>query len=292
MTTNMTTLFKDFEDDYLALTATANKDMAAIRATLTAPPDAAADDAVATAAARAEDRDKAVTSATGVLSRLKDVITNMEFETNDIVPAERAQAKQRVGDYRKTVATLERELTKLRSTSVKASEKEQLLARRGAAVTARGGGADGERQMQAEERMQQTTATLKGQNDTLRQAERLTVEMNDIADDTLGNLAKQRETINRFSDTTRAADEELSHVQQILRKMQREMLKNKLMLAAIIAFLLIIIVGMLYYKFGRTAQTHETETSTSTTSNHGGSGTPAPGLFHTAAPPPGAYRRR
>jgi len=118
------------------------------------------------------------------------------------------------------------------------------------------GASDDPETARMKQQLARNTQTMKSSSKTLRDAEKLTFEMNDLADGTLEELEKQRHTIRSISDTTRQTDEELSQVQRILRKMHREMLKNKLMLSGIIALLLIMIIGILYYKFASPSATH------------------------------------
>jgi cytochrome c-type biogenesis protein CcmH/NrfG len=115
--------------------------------------------------------------------------------------------------------------------------------------------------LRMKQQLARNTQRMKDSSNTLRDAERLTYEMNETADSTLIELERQRGQIQHIGETVRATDEELSQVQRILRKMHKEMLKNKLMLSGVIAMLLIMIIGILYYKFGGTSATHSSEAS-------------------------------
>ena len=63
-------------------------------------------------------------------------------------------------------------------------------------------------------------------------------------------LSRDKDKLYKIKGTARGTDQELGEIGRILRGMHKEMMKNKLTMTAIIAFLVLMIVSLLYYKFG------------------------------------------
>jgi len=271
-------LIRDYEDEFMASSEAVRRDVQALRATL--PASAGGADASASGEAAPTPPPPAVTadrpamnrSIAATLRRMRDVLSNLEIETTQAPADVRAEVKGRVAGYKATLAALEKEATTLKKQAADADRADLLRGTdksAGAGSTSLAGASDDPETARMKQQLARNTQTMKHSSKTLRDAERLTYEMNDLADNTLGELEKQRQTIRGISDTVRQTDEELSHVQRILRKMHREMLKNKLMLSGIIALLLIMIIGILYYKFASPSATHSNDAAGV---SHGGNG--------------------
>lgn len=261
-------LIRDYEEEFTSACESVKRDLNGLRAGFPAP---AASPSESTAGPSATPPPHAITNdrpavnrtVAASLRRMRDVLSNLEIETTQAPPDVRADLKGRITGYKATLAGLEKEAAVVKKKSADA-DREALLrtatttADRNVAAAGGAAGAAGDdaETLRIKQQLARNTQRMKAGSNTLRDAERLTVEMNDMADDTLEHLERQGQKIRGIGETVRATDEELSHVQRILRKMHREMLKNKLMLSAIIAVLLIMIIGILYYKFGRTSATH------------------------------------
>ena len=256
-------LIRDYEDEFMASSESVRRDLQALRATMPAP---AGNDSGETppstpAAPITADRPAMNRNIAAAVRRMRDVLSNREIEATQAAPEVRAEVKGRLAGYKATLAALDKDAAALKKQAADADRADLLRgttpsSSSGAGGTSMAGASDDPETARMKQQLARNTQTMKSSSKTLRDAEKLTFEMNDLADGTLEELEKQRHTIRSISDTTRQTDEELSQVQRILRKMHREMLKNKLMLSGIIALLLIMIIGILYYKFASPSATH------------------------------------
>lgn len=64
----------------------------------------------------------------------------------------------------------------------------------------------------------------------------------------LSNLSAQRETIVHARDTLHGADDNISKARKILTNMSKRMMQNKLIMLGIIAFLILAIALIIYFK--------------------------------------------
>jgi vesicle transport through interaction with t-SNAREs protein 1 len=301
----MSNLIKDYEDEFTAEAETVRREMQSLRAGFPASVTGAADTPSPSAAAAkpvSVDRPAANRTLATRLKRMKDVLANLAVEIAQAPADVRTEAQGRLAGYKASMGALEKEAATVKKLSAD-SDRDDLL--RNATTTAAknmsalSGDADGDT-TRMKQQLARNTQKMKDSSKTLQDAERLTTDMNAIADDTLMALEDQRHKIRRIGETVRDTDEELSQVQRILRKMHKEMLKNKLMLSGVIVMLLIMIIGLLYYKFGGTSATHEGAAEGVSGGGGGGSvPTEPPGtsdwmptLDPVTPPPPVIARRR
>lgn len=185
------------------------------------------------------------------LSHVKDLITSMGYEANDLDPAQRAAAKEKVDHLRRDVVQLEQETARLRQAST-AADRSDLLAFGSGAQREAGGvveAADAETQAHRLFAVQ-TTEKLQSGTQTLRKAEAFLAASNDLGRNSLNTLRSQTEQMQHIQETTHDVDEEVSRSRQVLNRMQRTALKHKLWLCSIIGLLLLFIF-LLFYLHGR-----------------------------------------
>ena len=72
-----------------------------------------------------------------------------------------------------------------------------------------------------------------------------------IASDVIVDLGEQREALTRTRNRLVEADHELSRTRRILRKMAWHAMENKALLITVIALEVIILAGLVYFKFLR-----------------------------------------
>lgn len=93
------------------------------------------------------------------------------------------------------------------------------------------------------------TEILRGVNDRVNRAEVICRESETIAQETLGELAHQRESLGRTRDRLAETNTELDSTNKNLRYIHFKILTNKLLLCSVILMEMIIIGLQLYLKF-------------------------------------------
>lgn len=186
------------------------------------------------------------------LSHVKDLITSMNYELNDMTDVQqRAEAKSLVEKYRKTVVALDRDVGALRLAVTQAERTDLLSFGRGAAAREDGNHPDvlseaDEATKAARLTALQTSERLQGGTRTLLKAEKYIAEANSMGRESLGTLRKQTEQIQHIHEVTRDVDGEIASSRQVLHGMQRTAIKQKLWLWGILLALLLVI-GLLVY---------------------------------------------
>ncbi|KAM7361218.1 vesicle transport through interaction with t-SNAREs 1b [Cochliomyia hominivorax] len=84
---------------------------------------------------------------------------------------------------------------------------------------------------------------------SLQRSNQIAYETEQIGTEVLSELSEQRESLLRSTRRLENADDDLSQSRSIIRKLQREVLYNKLILILIIIFELAILVGLIMIKF-------------------------------------------
>lgn len=90
---------------------------------------------------------------------------------------------------------------------------------------------------------------LRGVNERVYRAEVIARESETIAQDTLGELAHQRDSLGRIRDRVGEANAELETTNRHLRYIYLKIFTNKLLLSSIILMELFIIMVQLYSRF-------------------------------------------
>uniref|UniRef100_A0A6G1S4J5 Vesicle transport through interaction with t-SNAREs 1B n=1 Tax=Aceria tosichella TaxID=561515 RepID=A0A6G1S4J5_9ACAR len=86
-------------------------------------------------------------------------------------------------------------------------------------------------------------------NKRVNRAEVICRETQEIAEETLDELAQQRESLGRIRDGVVNSNRELEEANKNLRRMYVRVFTSKLLLSLIIVFEIIIIVAQIYLKF-------------------------------------------
>ncbi|CAD2220808.1 vesicle transport through interaction with t-SNARE 1 [Angomonas deanei] len=242
-TSTMTTLLQTYEEEYKESVRKINEELTSLRDTLKrdapsykAPPSTGVGSRV-----------QRCTHLTSLIKQLKELLTNMEYECNDIPPANRQVAKERVSGYRNTCRQLEEDITKIK-TEASAADRQDLIGeqRRTSKAGEEGGADDGDPSRQHRLQMMDNTAKVKEASNTLKKSERLLNETEEIGSQALTTLRTQTEQMNRINETTIAVDEEISEAHRVLNGMRKVMVKHKLILICIILLLVFLIVLSVY----------------------------------------------
>lgn len=252
-------LFQTYEEEFKDASKELTDDVAALRATLTtsapgyrAPP--------ATGPTSRASRSKKIQQ---LLTKIqKELLHGMDVELNDVPTQQREAARERLATYKKTIFAQEKDFAKLKQDAATADRTD--LIGNGANVDTVGlaanqalEGLDDETKKQRMQ-MARNSAQLGQGTNTLRKAEHLLDQTEDLSNQVVHNLAQQTEQIQNIHNKTRLVDDELSQVRRILTEMHKEMVKNKAVLLIIICVLLLLIFLVLYIKFGGSSSTSDT----------------------------------
>ena len=167
----------------------------------------------------------------------KDVVQLMELEGRSLAGAQRSKLQERLRGCRTEVSSLRERLKAVKAaarTPSKASEdriREECFA-----GNDRYGDDSAERS-----RMRSNNERISKGTDRLNAAHAVTIDMANTANAILGDLSKQRETLNHARGTLRFATDGLDKSRRLLSQMARRAAMNKLTMYGIIALL----VGMI-----------------------------------------------
>lgn len=239
----MTALFDSYESECIDVIKSIRANIDSLRATLsrdttgyTAPP--------ATGPLSRVERGAQLTV---LMTHVKELLNDMEYESNDVTLEQRRVLKDRIAQYRRTVHDIEEEIARTRS-ECSAADRLDLFGATARKTGAAGGDMFGLDDETARHRlaMMQNTQKVKQASDILGKTERLLNETEETGAEALQTLRKQTETMHHINSTTISVNEEISEVRKILTRMHRTMIKHKVMLIGIIIFLLFLIVLALY----------------------------------------------
>lgn len=237
----MSSLFKTYEDDYVDLTSSINKDIDELKSSL---PDG--DGKMATVPG--VNRLQRLSSAAATYDKLRALVNNMEFESNDIPIAQRQQVKERVAEYKRSLFNTEKEMARLKK-ECSQLERDELLQGRPTSVAA---SAEEIEANKHRVQLASNTQKMKNQTDKLRAAERLVNDADNMADESLQELDRQGNVIKKVGQTTTDTDDEVNQSRRITNRMHQVMIQNKALLIVIILMLSIMIIVIIYVKYIRT----------------------------------------
>lgn len=264
----MTTLFQTYEEEYREGVRTIQDESAALRqlcdrkaAGYKAPP--------ATGTGSRVQRGAHLTT---VLAQVRELVNSMEYEANDLPAAHRQTAKERIGEYRSNLRSLEDSITRLKA-DASAADRQDLLGeaekRKAAPASADGKTLPGDLDDDTKAHrmtMMDNTAKVKDASNRLKQAERLLNDTETVGNEALTNLRNQTETMHNIQETTIAVDEEVSEARKILTGMHKMMVKHKLILIAVIVMLVFLIIVAVYVSVTKNSR-NSTTSPPQTTSN-------------------------
>lgn len=92
-------------------------------------------------------------------------------------------------------------------------------------------------------------AVLERTGESIARSNQIAIETENIGTEVVSELHEQRETLLRAKNRLTNADEQLDTTKNILRKMGRNVLYNKIILLLIIILELVILITVAYLKF-------------------------------------------
>ncbi|KAB7495630.1 Vesicle transport through interaction with t-SNAREs-like protein 1B [Armadillidium nasatum] len=93
------------------------------------------------------------------------------------------------------------------------------------------------------------TTTLDRTSESLARSHTIAIETEQIGTEVLGELGTQRETLERARDRLVETHEEISRSKKIIRAIGRNLFYNKILLIVIIILEMLILGGLIYWKF-------------------------------------------
>ncbi|KAH9593515.1 hypothetical protein LSM04_008107 [Trypanosoma melophagium] len=180
------------------------------------------------------------------IAHLRDLITSMSYESNDVTEATAQQeAKRQVAECKQRVVGMEKEMARLRQETREADRRDLLSGNGYANRSNHNNGILDDVQDENRTRMLDNTSRLRGGTALLQKAESLLHGAQDTGTATLNTLRTQTETIKHIRSTIHDADAEVMDSRRIVNRMQSTALKHKLILIGIIVALLFLIVGFI-----------------------------------------------
>jgi hypothetical protein len=232
-------LLQAYEEEYAELNTAVQKDLQTLRQSINDT----------TGVGSTEQRNKLLLSIQGNLSKMREVYGSMDVEANNLAPAKKDEAKQKIAEYKRAVFGYEKDCVKAKQDITKKEKDELLAATKKREDSVEMNDTSAKDVAEANARMTKNTENMKKGNEILKDAERLVNQTDAIADDVIDELGKQREKIIKIQQTTHEADEEANQARRILTRMNKVMIQNKAILIVIICVLLFMIFLIVYLKF-------------------------------------------
>ncbi|XP_061389250.1 vesicle transport through interaction with t-SNAREs homolog 1B [Musca vetustissima] len=99
--------------------------------------------------------------------------------------------------------------------------------------------------------LRNTYDVIQRTGDSLQRSNQIAYETEQIGTEVLSELGEQRESLLRSSRRLESTDDNLSQSRKIIRKLQREVLYNKIILILVIILEISILIGLVVIKFIR-----------------------------------------
>ncbi|KAK9760917.1 t-SNARE VTI1, variant 2 [Basidiobolus ranarum] len=163
----------------------------------------------------------------------------MEIELHNLPQALRARLQSKLRGYKAEMSQLKKTLKNVVSNS---GERDELLGDHTVLDLDSAG-------MDQRSRLLAGTDRLQDSSRRLQDSHRLALETESLGVGILGDLRSQREQIQHTRDTLFEADSSIDRATRTLKSMTRRMMTNKLISAAIVLVLILIICFIIYMKF-------------------------------------------
>lgn len=111
------------------------------------------------------------------------------------------------------------------------------------------GGSDYDWQSRNRQTVVEGRAVLERTGESIARSNQIAIETENIGTEVISDLNEQRETLLRAKGRLTNADQQLDSSRNLIRKMSREVLYNKLILVLIIILEILILLAVAYLKF-------------------------------------------
>lgn len=204
----MSDIFKGYEEEYCALSASIGQKTAKVEGLGEA------------------ERRPVMKEVEAELTQASELLEQMALEVRSLPAAERSRLNTTLKGYKADLAASRGALREAEATATR--------------VDLLGGGAGAELPTEERSRLLAVNERLQEGARTLRNAERTVLETEAIGASILGDLRTQRETIEHASGTLRGANDNLARSKRLIQGIARRALANKLLM-----WLMIVVLGLL-----------------------------------------------
>ncbi|KAK9925031.1 hypothetical protein M0R45_033372 [Rubus argutus] len=174
------------------------------------------------------------------IDEAESLIRKMDLEARSLQPNVKAVLLAKLREYKSDLNNLKSEVKRLVSGNLNASARDELL-ESGMADTLTASADQRSRLMMTTERLDKTSDRVKDSRRTMLETEELGVSI-------LQDLHSQRQSLLHAHNTIHGVDDNISKSKKVLTSMSRRMSRNKWIIGAVIAVLVIAIALILYFK--------------------------------------------
>jgi vesicle transport through interaction with t-SNAREs protein 1 len=174
------------------------------------------------------------------MEELKAALKNLDAELLTSSQELKPKLRMRVSNYRSDFMAIEREYQNATSTSIN-MDRDDLL----------GGRTTEEIAADERTRLLAGTQRLEQHSQSIARSKRIAAECEDVGQDIMQNLGRQREGIERSINMVRETNAEVTRAGKGITIMQRRAMTNKLILALIIISLVAAILLIVWFKYLR-----------------------------------------
>ncbi|KAL9380974.1 hypothetical protein Peur_026631 [Populus x canadensis] len=194
-------------------------------------------------AALALDREQKKQKISEIRAGLEDaesLIRKMDMEARNLQPNVKAVLLAKLREYKSDLNNLKTEVKRIGSGNLNAAARDELLeAGMANSLTA---SAD------QRSRLMMTTERLNQSGDRIKDSRRTMLETEELGVSILQDLHQQRQSLLHAHDTLHGVDDNIGKSKRVLTAMSRRINKNKWIIGAIIAVLVVVISLILYFK--------------------------------------------
>ncbi|KAB5516418.1 hypothetical protein DKX38_027066 [Salix brachista] len=168
------------------------------------------------------------------------LIRKMDMEARNLQPNVKAVLLAKLREYKSDLNNLKTEVKRMGSGNLNASARDELLE----AGMANSLTASADQRL----RLMTTTEKLNQSGDRINDSRRTMLETEELGVSILQDLHQQRQSLLHAHNTLHGVDDNIGKSKRVLTAMSRRLNKNKWIIAAIVAVLVVVIGLILYFK--------------------------------------------
>ncbi|KAI9396365.1 hypothetical protein POPTR_004G115700v4 [Populus trichocarpa] len=168
------------------------------------------------------------------------LIRKMDLEARNLQPNVKAVLLAKLREYKSDLNNLKTEVKRIGSGNLNAAARDELL-EAGMTDALMASGDQRSRLMMATERLYHSSDRIKDSRRTMLETEELGVSI-------LQDLHQQRQSLLHAHNTLHGVDDNIGKSKRVLTAISRRMNRNKWMISAIIAVLVVAVILILYFK--------------------------------------------
>ncbi|KAH7554547.1 hypothetical protein ACOSP7_028033 [Xanthoceras sorbifolium] len=195
------------------------------------------------AALDGEQKKQKVSEIKSGLDEAESLIRKMDLEARSLPPNVKAVLLAKLREYKSDLNNLKTEVKRLASGNLNASARDELL-ESGMADALTASNDQRSRLLFSTERVNQSSDRIKESRRTMLETEELGVSI-------LQDLSSQRQALLHANNTLHGVDDNIGKSKRVLTNMSRRISRNKWIVGAIVAVLVIAIILILYFKLSK-----------------------------------------